>query len=271
MYLSIFLSTGKADGSPEPLTDLAFGIVMALFFFTLIIVFCVILIRLYFRKIRNYTAQLYQKDLDFQKTLTITVIETQEQVLQNISQDLHDDAGQQLTYLNFQLENLKFDAPELSQSLEPLSQAVSELSASIRGISHSLNYQLITRQDLPVSVEKEVERLNRQKKIRFVLHQKGPSKLALPPGHEIVVYRIFQECIQNLLKHAQATEVSITIETAPFSLVIEDNGKGFERSATSGPTLGLQNLYARAALLGYRLDIDTAPGKGTKVTLTAST
>ncbi len=251
--------------------NIVFGIVICLFFFTQIIVFCVILIRLYFRKIRTYTAQLYQKDLDFQKTLTTTIIETQEQVLTNISQDLHDDAGQQLTYLNFQLENLKLDAPELTPSLEPISKAVSELSESIRGISHSLNYQLISSQDLFITIEKEIERLNRQKSISFTYTTHGHPDLPLPPGHQIVIYRIFQESIQNILKHARATKVAVDIHTTPFRLTVRDNGQGFDRNLIqTGGTLGLQNLRSRAALIGYGVKIDTTPGEGTVVTLTAT-
>lgn len=253
------------------LHDLALGIVISILFIALIVVYCVILIRLYFRKIRKYTAQLYQKDLDFQKTLTATVLETQEQVLQNISQDLHDDAGQQLTYLNFQLENLKLDAPQLTPSLEPISKAVSELSESIRGISHSLNHQLINSQNLIITIEKEIERLNRQKSISFTYTATGGPDLLLPPGHQIVIYRIFQESIQNILKHARATQVTVDIHTTPFRLTVRDNGNGFDPELVStGGTLGLQNLRSRAALIGCGVTIDTTPREGTVVTLTAT-
>jgi len=250
--------------------DLALGIAICLFFVALIVVYCAFLIRLYFRKIRKYTAQLYQKDLDFQKTLTTTVIETQEQVLQNISQDLHDDAGQQLTYLNFQLEHLKLDAPALVPTLDPISKAIAELSDSIRGISHSLSHQLITGQDLFGAMEKEIERLNRQKSVRFTFTASRQSNGTLPPGHQIVIYRIFQESIQNILKHARASEVTVTLEMAPFRLTIRDDGKGFNPALTSnGGTLGLQNMHARAALVDCRLSIETAPGQGTLIELNA--
>ena len=83
------------------MSNITFGIVTILLFVTLIVLFCIILIKLYVRKIKNYTKVIYQKDIDFQKSLNETIIETQEQVLNNISQDLHDDAGQQLTYINF--------------------------------------------------------------------------------------------------------------------------------------------------------------------------
>src|SRR5690606_36362346 len=100
----------------------------------------------------------------FQKTLNAAIIETEEQVLNNISQDLHDDAGQQLTYINFQIENLRLDSTELGQLLAPVSESVAQLSRSIRRISHSLNNQLLTQQDLLKAITTEAERLQQNAK-----------------------------------------------------------------------------------------------------------
>jgi glucose-6-phosphate-specific signal transduction histidine kinase len=82
---------------------IALGILLSIAFTCLIFLFCLALIKLYIKKIKEHN----QKELNFQKELNTTIIETQEQVLNNISQDLHDDAGQQLTYINLQLEYLK--------------------------------------------------------------------------------------------------------------------------------------------------------------------
>src|SRR5690606_25326624 len=114
------------------LSNVAFGIIIGLIFIALVVLFCIVLVKLYINKIKTYTKVIYEKDLNFQKTLNSSIIETQEQVLNNVSQDLHDDAGQQLTYINFQLENLKLDSPEMRQILDPISQSLSQLSASVR-------------------------------------------------------------------------------------------------------------------------------------------
>ncbi|WP_298157129.1 ATP-binding protein [Flavobacterium sp.] len=247
----------------------AFGIVIGLLFVTLIMAFCVLLIRLYFTKIKAYTAQLYQKDIDFQKTLNTTIVETQEQVLNNISQDLHDDAGQQLTYINLQLEHIKLDAPELMPLLQPVSQSVAALSESIRSISHALNNQLITQQDLLKAIENDMQRLNKNKGTQFKVS--APTHpIALPTDHKIVIYRMFQEIVNNILKHAKAGNVQIDIATRPFLMRVSDNGKGFDPAvASQQQSMGLQNLIARAALIGYAISIVSAPGEGTVITLTA--
>ena len=139
--------------------NIAYGIIIGMLFISLVLLFCILLVKLYIRKIKNYTAVIYQKDIDFQKSLNQTIIETQEQVLNNISQDLHDDAGQQLTYINFQLENLKLDSEGMHETLQPLSDSVRQLSDSIRSISHSLNNQLLLQQDLFKAMEAETIRL----------------------------------------------------------------------------------------------------------------
>lgn len=249
--------------------DLAFGIVISLLFICLVILFSVVLIKLYINKVKNYTQQLYQKDIDFQKSLNETILETQEQVLNNISQDLHDDAGQQLTYINFQLENLKLDSPELQSLLEPVSQSVGNLSSSIRSISHSLNNQLLLQQDLFKAIENEVERLQKNKKVVLTFEQENVTKKVFSANEKIVIYRIFQEVINNAFKHAKAKQISVVLKTSPkFSMTIIDNGKGFElESDSKKSTLGLKNMSNRAIIIGYNLAVQSEVGVGTTIVL----
>ena len=250
------------------LNKFALGIIIGILFTALVILFCFILIKLYIQKIKNYTKVIYQKDIDFQKTLNTTIIETQEQVLNNISQDLHDDAGQQLTYINFQIENLKLDSPELNMMLEPITQSVGQLSSSIRGISHSLNNQLLMQQNLIKAIEGEVERLQKNDKFHIDLTVKNKSKKTFSTHEKIVIYRIFQELINNVLKHSKATEVAISINMLPhFAMTVADNGKGFDTNTVSNNTLGLQNMISRAAIIGYSINIESTVNEGTRITL----
>ncbi|SCY08045.1 sensor histidine kinase [Flavobacterium caeni] len=247
---------------------IAFGIIIGLMFVSLIVLFNVLLVKLYIRKVKTYTAQLYQKDLDHQKSLTGAIIETQEQVFNNISADLHDDAGQQLTYINFQIENLKLDSVAMQRDLQPLSESVRKLSDSIRSISHSLNNQLIVRQDLVKAIGAEVERLRKNPKLDLTFSVKGEPR-DFSVDEKIVIYRIFQEIINNTLKHAAASHISVRIRLNPlFEMQVTDNGKGFSADRIeSKTTLGLQNMATRATGIGYHIDIISEPGNGTRVTL----
>ncbi|MBZ4042090.1 sensor histidine kinase [Flavobacterium hibisci] len=251
------------------MNQVVIGIIIAFIFIGLILFFCVILIRLYFNKIKKYTELLHQKDLDFQKGITQTVIETQEQVLNNISQDLHDDAGQQLTYINFQIENIKLDSPELQKTLEPLSQSVTNLSQSIRSISHALNGQLLLQQDVIKAIAAEIKRLQKNTKIDIVYSFEEIEVKKFDDNEKIIIYRIFQECINNVFKHAKASKMSILITTSPdFKMIIADNGKGFDfADKKSKLSLGLLNMINRANSINYVLAVESQIGSGTKITL----
>lgn len=252
------------------LNNLAYGIVVGILFISLGILFCVMFGKLYIHKITNYTKVIYEKDLTFQRELNSTIIETQEQVLNNISRDLHDDAGQQLTAINFQLENLKLDSPELEKILDPISESVSGLAKSIRSISHSLNNQLLTKQDLFKAIAAEVERLQKNIPIAIELQIDNDSK-SFTANQKMVIYRIFQEIINNILKHAQARNVKIDIATTPvFKMAVTDDGKGFETATVGDATNGLQNMIQRAALINYEVFIQSKPTQGTTIILTAN-
>lgn len=244
--------------------QIAFGVIIGLTIISIVVLFSTLVIKLYIKKIKEHN----QKELEFQKNINTAILETQEQVLNNISQDLHDDAGQQLTYINFQLENLKLDSPELNNQLEPLSQSVGNLSQSIRSISHSLNNQLLLQQDLLKAIATEVERLQKNPKVAFHLEINDSAKKVVAVNEKIVIYRIFQEVINNALKHAKATEIKISIATAPyFSMTIKDNGKGFDTNATSKQSLGLYSMKNRASIIDYDLNIQSKIGEGTRICL----
>jgi signal transduction histidine kinase len=247
--------------------DIAIGITTALLFFSLVALFCVLLIKLYIQKITNYSRLLFEKDLEFQKVLTSTVIETQEQVLQNISQDLHDDAGQQLTYINFQIEALRLDSDEYNNTLEPLSQTVQQLSVSVRNLSHSLSNQLLIGDDLLKAMEAEADRLQKTNRITVKFHLDDAVQRTFDANEKIVLYRIFQESINNILKHSKATTIDIHAGNDPFEIVITDNGKGFDLNGMkkNKPGFGLANMANRAEFIHYGFDIESQPGIGTTI------
>lgn len=268
MHSSTYTCTEKKKVSMN--TNLAFGLIIGILFASLVVLFCVLFGKLYINKIKNYTKVIYQKDIDFQKTLNTTIIETQEQVLNNISQDLHDDAGQQLTYINFQIENLKLDSPVLKETLEPLSQSVSNLSRSIRSISHSLNNQFITKQNLLRVIETEVERLQKNPSILLHYFKEDKVEKTFTTNEKIVIYRIFQEIINNAFKHSKATVIAIKVQNSPdFKMTISDNGKGFDYQSIKDNTItmGLTNIIARASIINYKIDVKSTPEKGTTIIL----
>ena len=246
----------------------ASGIVICILFVSLLVVFCAVIIKLYIRKIKEHN----QRKIEFQKTLNKTVIETQEQVLENISKDLHDDIGQQLTFVNFQLEKIKLDADCERDDLNKLTDSISQVSQSIRDLSHSMNNQFIIQKDLKIAIENEIKRIKKYKSINVSFNYVEGQKI-LSETQKIIVFRIFQESISNCLKHSKATKIDINIGFLPnFKLEINDNGIGFDiENDSEKQSLGLINIYKRAEMIDCSVSLISKINQGTQFILATKT
>lgn len=250
--------------------DFALGLIIILFVIILIVLFCAILIKLYIQKIKKYNQIIYQKEIEHQIKLNQSMLEAQEQTLMHISQELHDDAGQQLTYINFQLEHLKLDFPTLLNNVAPISHSITNLSSSIRQLSHSLNNQILSQQNVVKAIQIEVERLNSYKNIQIDFVNKLHTLITFSTHEKIVIYRIFQECLNNIFKHAKATIIEISLEEKPnFVMTISDNGLGFdvEKEMKTEKSNGLKNMVSRAEIIKYELVFISNISQGTTIIL----
>ncbi len=246
--------------------QLGFGIMTILIFVLIILLFCFIIIKLYIQKAKKHQQEIYQKNINFQKTINATILETQEQLLRSISDDLHDDAGQQLTVINFQLENLKLDFP--ANNLNSVSDSVTKLSQTIRQISHSLSSNWLDKNGLFGAIESEINRIQKNRTIQISFVNQSIENQKLSNDVQIVLYRIFQEIINNILKHAKASEIEILIKSdSNFEMQIKDNGIGFDsgETITNLNSLGLQNLVKRAEIIDYSIQFISEINQGCTV------
>ena len=249
--------------------DIAIGIAVSLIFIVLIALFCLVLIRLYAQKIRSYSAMIHEKELARERAVQQAIVETQEQAFNDFSQDIHDDAGQKLTSINFQLEHLKFGSPEMTEKLEPISESLVELSKSLRELSYNLSRQVMP-QALGAAIKSQCERLAKNTKIDFVADVEITDEEKLSENEKLFIYRIFQEAVNNMMKHSGATRCRIDVRFTPgFSMTVTDNGKGFDPGQARA-SLGIRGLQHRAELIGFALNIISAPGAGATIKLTES-
>ena len=125
------------------------------------------------------------------------------------------------------------------------------------------------QQDLLKAIANEMERLQKNTKIAISYEVQSHSKRAFSSEEKIIIYRIFQECINNALKHARAKNIAVSVQLQPcFEMVISDNGQGFDTQAIQQKqSLGLTNLKARAESIQYSIIIASAPGNGTTIKL----
>jgi signal transduction histidine kinase len=182
-------------------------------------------------------------------------IEGEEKEKARLSRELHDGIGQELLALRMQLK--KDGAPiEVIESVE-------SIGTDIRNLSHQLMPLTLKMLGLTASMEDICNKLLNASEINFSLNTES-IKERLPEKLEISFYRIFQELIQNIVKHSHATEVQIQLIKMPnyINLIIEDNGIGFkEVEATKG--IGLSNLTSRVQMMNGQLKYESADGDGT--------
>jgi len=251
------------------MNNLVFGILITFLLLFLVILFCIILIKIYISKIKKYNQILYQKEIDQQKAITQAILEAQEDVLTNIAEELHDDAGQQLTCINFQLENLKLTNPAIKNDIMPLTESLNHLDNSIRTLSHSINSQKFKNYRLVDAIKNEIEKINKLNVISCQLSVNKNVDYTFSTNESIVLFRIFQELLNNALKHSQAKTFSIIIkQNSNLCFIFKDDGIGFsEEKIDLMKSTGIQNVKNRSQLIGFSIEISSVTNKGTTIKL----
>jgi len=224
-------------------------------------------------KQRQNRSKLEKQQLEFtyNSALLKTKIEMQEQALDFVSQEIHDNVGQVLSFSCMQLSNLKGYVNDtnakamLSDNLDRIRQTVKEL----RLLSHSLNTTLIEKRDLEEAIEAELNRIQAFSPIKCKLEIIGPSQ-DLSPEIRLLIFRIIQEALQNVVKHAEASSVIIILSynQKAMELCIIDDGKGISTSKLQDlSSMGMINMHQRATLLNGNLEVVSDGIKGTSVIL----
>jgi signal transduction histidine kinase len=203
------------------------------------------------------------------RQLSGKIMQVQERERELLSRGLHDDVGQALTGLQLQLEALRrrSSSPADLKSIDDSVQIVGQVLAQVRDLSLDLRPPQLDILGLAAALRWYGER-----KVAampgLTLHFTAQS---LPPLHvdtETSCFRIVQEAMTNVLRHAQATEVAldITHEDGQLCIAVTDNGRGFDvrgtyERALRGESLGVLNMQERAGMVGGRVEVDSAPGR----------
>lgn len=212
-----------------------------------------------------------QRQVRHKTDLLKTRLEEQEQSMTLISEEIHDNVGQVLGLARMYIHNLsrQVTTPEGEALSGKINDLMTKAITDLRHISHSLNSDLLEKVGLAESMEREVYYLHETSDINSDFHKAGEVFL-LNREQNLLVFRIVQETLQNIVKHAGATRVSLGLEytTEAMVITIEDNGKGFDtEEAENSHSLGFRNMKNRAKLLKAQLDITSEAGKGSLLKL----
>jgi two-component system, NarL family, sensor kinase len=230
-----------------------------------------IFVILYYQRKRNHHAKhLLEVEKMHTETLLISQIEIQEETFKTISQEIHDNIGQVLSLIKLNLNTLS--PLDNSNDREKLNNSVILLTTTIkdlRDIAKSINTDFILQIGLANAIRQQLDLLSRAVKYEAVLEEKGIRK-GLSKRNELIVYRVVQELLNNIIKHANATNIAIELYYGEESLilVVKDNGIGFDFEELSMADhtkkgIGLHNMQDRIRLINGSLEINSKVGKGT--------
>ena len=210
---------------------------------------------------------------DERARLLRSLITAQEEERQRISHEMHDQIGQQLSVLMLQIGALKSACNshvELCAQIDSLEDTARHLDADVDFLVRNIRPTALDDLGLPIALSNFVASWKAHFGVIAELHISGMEFDRLNGETETVLYRVLQEALTNIAKHASAAHVDILLErhSDHVSLIVEDDGAGFEMDHQNGGHergLGVIGMRERAALVGGSLDIESQPGKGTTV------
>jgi PAS domain S-box-containing protein len=220
---------------------------------------------------RKRAEEQLQRSLEQLRALTARLQRVREEERTRVAREIHDELGQALTAIKIDLANLISELPaeqkQPSSRAESILKLVDETILAVRRISTQLRPGILDDAGLGAAIEWAAEEFEARTgtKVRLDLPE---GDLAADRERATALFRIFQETLTNVARHANATEVNVRLarENGHFVLEVRDNGKGIsEDQLAEGGSLGILGMRERALLLGGELTIHGEPGRGTAV------
>ena len=239
--------------------DIIFFVLVSTILILLMGGFIVTILYLYRKKQLAYYRIIEEIKLDYEKNILHTQLEMQEQTLQHISREIHDNITLSLTLAKLNLNTLDWSSSDkvkhqIDSSLLQISKAISDLS----DLSKGMNSELITNQGLIEALKKEMTRVQELNLFRVDYIITG-SPVFMDSQKELIVFRIIQEAFNNIIKHAKASSVKVNLDysTDHLNVLIADNGKGFclnitEENKGKESNAGLSNMKNRALFTKWK-------------------
>jgi PAS domain S-box-containing protein len=223
--------------------------------------------------VRKQSEDALQASREKAEMLATKLLSTQEAERARLARELHDDITQRLAFLNIEVDKLEMkneSLPEpVRETLRQIGRDIGELSSDIHMISRRLHPATLDVLGLVRSIETECKNFARLRETPVTLDLDGTLQF-LSKEVSLCTYRILQEGLRNIVRHAKATAIQVTLSKKNdiLHLLIKDNGIGFDpASNTKNAGLGIASMTERARLIQGDLSIESQPGKGTAIKL----
>lgn len=219
---------------------------------------------------RRLSQQLIEQEIQKQKLITQATIDAQEKERQEIGKELHDNINQQLTTTRLYLEVARDKAgDDLRKLIVMAHKNLADIVREIRQMSQSLVPPTLGDIGLVESVQELCDALKRTHSFQVDFHHRHFSEENMPENMKLMIFRIIQEQVNNIIRHAGARQIMIRMQSDAESIVfsIEDDGQGFDPQHNK-KGMGLKNMINRASLFNGRVDMYSTPGQGCSVQIT---
>lgn len=259
---------------PEQQQDILITIIVASVFFVLLGIFLLVLLFVFLRRQRKNEKEKEEMRNHFEKTLLKSQIEIQDQTIDYVAKEIHDNIGQILFLAK--LNNNQITRENALEKANLIDDLIGRAFNDLRSISHNLKNNSFHQIGLTESIEQLLHNLERTGKFTTSFSCPPSDEIdGMIHGNDIILFRIIQEVVNNILKHSGADRIDIQIakEDKKISIEILDNGIGFntENARNENQGIGMKNIYSRAKLINTNVNIISATGEGTKVILTLNT
>jgi len=199
--------------------------------------------------------------------------DAKEQERLRIAREVHDEIGSLLTAIKMDLawltQRLPKNNPALTEKAKTIEELVSKTSTAASNLAHSLRPGFLDCFGLVAAIEIEAQEFSKRSGIHCSV-TKSEDSIELPDTHAITLFRIFQESLNNIMKHAKASHVTVDIHNRAdgVDLIVSDNGCGFNEADRLKPrSFGLRGIQERVVHFNGSVIISSAPGQGTTVTV----
>ena len=243
-------------------------IMFAIIFGTLVLLLLASFLLFFFLKYRfrsnKFITERETMKKSFEQTLLQSQIEVQEATFSFLAKELHDNVGQLLSSSKMLMGITQRNLANIPETLTIAEETLGKAIVELRSLSKSLDKQWLEQFDLIENLTTEIKRINSC--LILEIHFSHPGKLSLKVEEQIILFRIIQEALQNAIKHSEAENICIKIETKAENIIISitDDGKGFAPIINDG--LGMRNMRHRTMLLGGNITWDT-PERGSSITI----
>lgn len=236
--------------------------------FLILAAFVVVSLLLYQRSQYRHQREIGLLKHNYDQELLRANLEIREQTLNTVAREIHDNIGQVLSLLKLSLNTINMnDTHSATMRVRNAGSLAGKAIVDLRNLSRTLNADHIMDQELRVSIRHELEVLQKTGAVCATLQIEGQDK-PLSPQKRLIVFRIFQEGLNNAIRHADASRVETILQYGEQSLILilRDNGKGFDVDRHVRGT-GLNNMHYRASLIGSFFGVESTIGKGTCIQL----